>query len=351
MARGLQVLVRIVCVVLLTGGALLVAPPPGRAGALASFAVGVQDENGVPRSDATVAIRYRFGPQQWQLFASGKTGIDGWVVLQLDPMEDYVVQVYYTPYNLQEHWSYGYIGPQDWSRGSIVFRRNRPWIDQVTMATQPWSVGLPQQVTVTIAHGYRDMDYDFRVKVAMVVDDDGAAPYLAEVISDPQIFYNGIEPFQLSYAPPSEGQFLVRFIVYTKFEVNNWEVSDDGGWRWQLQVRRDPDLPAVMRGTVYHDLNHDGIRTSGESPLAGARVLLAQGETIVADVLTGSDGGYEFRAPAGRYQVKIGAAPYGYRVPQARDVTCIPGQVLNGLDLGLETWYCHLPIFLAIDRP
>jgi hypothetical protein len=351
MVRLLRSLIWILCAILWLGGALLVAPPTGRAIVLSDFSVCVKDEEGVPRSDAWVVIRYRFGEHQWERFTAGKTGADGCVIFQLDPEEDYVVLVYYNEFGLEEHWSYGYIGKQDWSRSKKVFQRNRPWIDEVSMGAQPWSVGVPRDVALTIAHGLRDMDYDFQVKVALIVDDDGEQPYLSETMSETQVFYTGIEPFHFSYAPTSEGRFLVRFIIYTRFEANEWEISDDGGWQWWIEAVRVVDEPAQIRGRVYLDLNHDGAYMAPEPLVANVRVLLTQGDVVVAESVTSTDGQYEFQAPAGSYQMKIGQAPRGYRVPGARDIVCTAGQVLENLDWALEVWYCRVPLFLTEYRP
>src|SRR5690606_289390 len=105
--------------------------------------------------------------QIWQRVTAGKTGADGLVVFQLDPQEDYVVLVYYNDSGLEETWAYGYIGKADWGDSKKTFYRNRPWISKVNMGGPSWTVGEARDVTATVAHGYRDTDYDFRVKIVM----------------------------------------------------------------------------------------------------------------------------------------------------------------------------------------
>ena len=170
-------------------------------------------------------------------------------------------------------------------------------------------------------------------------------------MTETQVFYTGIEPFHVSYTPTTEGRFLVRYIIYTKFEVNEWEVSDDGGWQWEIDAVREGDGLALIRGQVYQDLNHDGAYLPPEPLIGGVRVLLAQGDVVVAEAVTGADGKYELRVPAGNYQARIGYAPYGYRVPGARNITCDEGQVLANMDWPLEMWYCYVPLSLAQQRP
>ena len=340
MGKSLKYRVWILGVAFLLSGAMLAAPPSRQVMALSNFFLYVKDETGAYRPDASVVIRYRFGEHQWERFTSGRTGADGCVILQLDPAEDYVVLVYYNEFGLQEHWAYGYIGKQDWARSEKTFQRNRPWIDQVDMGTGPCVVGNPRDVTVTIAHGYRDTDYDFEVKVAMIIDDDGQPPYLSEMVSEPQVFYNGIEPFHFAYTPVSEGQFLVRFIIYTRFEANAWEISDDGGWQWQIEAIRQVDAPAVIRGQVYEDMNHNGAYTPAEPLIAGVRMLLAQGDVIVAETETGDDGQYKFSVLAGSYQVSIGHPPYGFQVPEERAIACRSGPSAAGHGLGSGKVVC-----------
>lgn len=350
MGRYLKRLSYFLVLVCLLGGSLLAALPWGNVAALSNFFLHVKDERGIPRPDAWVVIRYRFGENIWQRVTAGKTGADGLVILQLDPREDYVVLVYYNDCGLEETWAYGYIGKQDWGDSDKTFYRNRPWIDQVNSGAQPWIVGEEQSVIATVAHGYRDTDYDFQVKIAMTIDDDGEAPYLAELVSETQVFYTGIGPFHFSYVPASEGRFLVRFVIYTKFEANDWEISDNGGWQWHVQAVRKVDAPALVRGQVYEDQNHDGAYTSGEPSISGVRLLLAQGTMVVRETVSSDQGQYQFSVPAGSYQISIARAPYGYRVPIKRDITGEAGQV-QSVDWALERWSCYMPLFLATYKP
>jgi len=290
MGHGTRRLLCLLGLVLLLGSAPLAATRPGKAAALSSFFLYVKDEKGMPRPDAWVVIRYRFGEHKWQRFTAGKTGDDGCVILELDPAEDYVVLVYYNDYGVEEHWAYGYIGKSDWAKSEKTFFRNRPWVDQVDMGTVPWIVGDPGEIAVTIAHGYQDMDYDFEVKVVMTIDDDGEAPYLSEIVSETQVFYTGIKPFKFAYTATSEGRFLVHFVIYTKFEANEWEISDDGGWRWQIDAVKRVDAPALIRGQVYQDMDHDGAYTPGEPPIGGVRMVLAQGDLVVGECVTSDQG-------------------------------------------------------------
>jgi hypothetical protein len=77
---------------------------------------------------------------------------------------------------------------------------------------------------------------------------------------------------------------------------------------WQQTTITPPDLPALsghnssvsfgnfhsinIAGTVFNDLNSNGIRDAGEPGIAAFTVLLKQGSTVVASAVTAADGGY-----------------------------------------------------------
>jgi LPXTG-site transpeptidase (sortase) family protein len=71
--------------------------------------------------------------------------------------------------------------------------------------------------------------------------------------------------------------------------------------------------PANITGTVFNDVNANGVQDAGESPLTGVTVQLANsGGTVIATTTTNASGAYNFtNLPAGSYTV-IETDPAGY---------------------------------------
>jgi len=79
--------------------------------------------------------------------------------------------------------------------------------------------------------------------------------------------------------------------------------------------------PAAVRGTVWHDVNGNGVRNAGDDPVAGVVVELADSlGDLLRQVVTGADGAYAFLAlpdaTPGAYAVRVRAS-VGFNVTQA----------------------------------
>ncbi len=62
-----------------------------------------------------------------------------------------------------------------------------------------------------------------------------------------------------------------------------------------VEPLEDRWVPSVIAGTVYNDVNNDGIMQSGEPPIAGNTVELHDGAgTLVASAVTDANGHYQF---------------------------------------------------------
>jgi serine-aspartate repeat-containing protein C/D/E len=96
----------------------------------------------------------------------------------------------------------------------------------------------------------------------------------------------------------------------------------------------------MVSGAVWDDQNRNGIQDTGEPPLPGITVTLSRDSGALASVsagrqvVTSSDGGYQFATvAAGAYRIEV-AGPSGYLptapgsvtiiVPEDSDVTVPP---------------------------
>ncbi len=98
--------------------------------------------------------------------------------------------------------------------------------------------------------------------------------------------------------------------------------SSSGGTLWDIQLPAGGDgfeydfceaSPGSVSGYVYHDRDNDGVRESGEEPIAGAVVtLINEAGQTVGRRTTGTDGFYEFAGlPPGTYRL-VETQPDGY---------------------------------------
>lgn len=314
-----------------------------------SFTVTVQDHDGTPKEDATVTIR---DGETYELLYQVHTNAYGQATVTLTDWAWYVVTATAPDHGVQEFWYYNYVLPDDWNDGpSKILRRKDPWIDTVTLPAEPVPVGEPMTATLTIDHDHDATNYDLKVKVSMIVDDDGQEPYLYQVSADTQNFFMGIEPFEMVYTPDQAGDYQVRFVIERQFEENPWYVADEGGWEWSLragQVEPTPTpVPCSLGGTVFVDGNRDGTRSVGEAGVADAQVHLC---TATGDVLqteySGADGGYVFDGlPPGDYLIGLGRLFEDC----VRGVSVIPvvaqaGEIREDLDFGVwSEWRVGLP--------
>ncbi len=338
------------------------------------FTVRVEDQSGLPTPNATLIVR---DGVTYQVIANPETNAQGIASLNLDPARWYVVLVYYPDRGSRETWWYGYILPKDWSPSPYkVMRRNNPWIGTVTMPVGPWPVGQAQSVEVTIAHALTMTNYDLKIRVGIWVDDDGQEPYLYETMSDVQSFYDGISPFHVSYTPQLPGHYRVRFRIDRQFEGNDWEVSDEGGWEWSLDVgdptpthtptptstltptttpvpsETPPLSVCTLEGVVFEDADYDSVLAARDRRLPGIEVVLTtlSGQEV-DNQISGLEGRYRFTvAEAGNYHVQLGHVPTGYRhTALVYAKHCEPGIAHQHLDFPLWRWYCSLPVLLRSE--
>jgi hypothetical protein len=202
--------------------------------ALRWFTIQVNDQFGQPTLGAQVTIRDKSAYQDAHRYV---TDITGCVAVRLNPASWYVVEINYSEFGSSEFWCYGYVQEQDWSSGpSKIFRRQDPWLDQVEFLGNEHILYEPIQVQIAVTHAYPKMNYDLRVRVRMLVDDNEQTPYLDEQLSDVQVFRDGLEPFTLSYTPADPGDLHIRLQIERKWEENAWVMADDGGWQWMVIV-------------------------------------------------------------------------------------------------------------------
>jgi uncharacterized repeat protein (TIGR01451 family) len=93
---------------------------------------------------------------------------------------------------------------------------------------------------------------------------------------------------------------------------------------------------AELMGTVFIDNNQDGVFDSGDTPIAGATVQLFVGTRLVATVVTGATGKYEFTGQAsGAYSVVV-TPMHGYLGDTPSPVTVtLRGGAANTINFGM----------------
>ncbi len=100
------------------------------------------------------------------------------------------------------------------------------------------------------------------------------------------------------------------------------------------------DLVSTLSGMLFHDLNHNGVRDTGEPPLAGWNVTLESPAGDTAMATTDANGRYTFSAlAAGGYVVKaVLLRDWQHTAPAAgaRSVQVTAGTVVGGVDFGNE---------------
>lgn len=99
---------------------------------------------------------------------------------------------------------------------------------------------------------------------------------------------------------------------------------------------------SAIQGTVWEDVDGDGTWDSGESGIAGVRVVLLSGGTAVGSTRTGADGTYGFEGlSAGDYQVQVDTSTFATPLQQTAgaanstaDVTALSDQTVTDVDFG-----------------
>ncbi len=173
--------------------------------------------------------------------------------------------------------------------------------------------------------------------------------------------YDGSDASSNSLLPSISGSG--RYVAFESGAQNL--VLDESGGKWDIfitasslgahlvsltvgQIVTDVDfgnmLPAEIHGSVWHDLNTDGVRDPGEGGLEGWTVYLDENDNGVHDtnelsMVTGSTGEYSFiNLFAGDYKVaQIAQTGWAQTAPaggQVHTLTLAPGDVITGNDFG-----------------
>lgn len=227
------------------------------------FYARVTDQRSQPVAGAQFRVRLR--DDLTERVPVPDTGPDGVSYLPLDPSTCYVVEVYYHEFGTKERWWYGYIdsctvpchpGYCDWP--GKEFRRYRSWIARVGFSPGIHVAGEPMHVDVAVRHGFENLRFDEPVRVRLMIDDDGAPPYLYEATSEPQAIAPSPMLYRLIYVPPAAGHYLVRCFAESIWMEDNpnpeWDCSDDSGWAWSFDVvapAAASDLAAPTKGTIF----------------------------------------------------------------------------------------------------
>ena len=95
----------------------------------------------------------------------------------------------------------------------------------------------------------------------------------------------------------------------------------------------------TISGVVFDDVDHDGVRDLGESPLAGRTVFIDfdhDGSTRDdPSVTTGPDGSYAFEFGPETYRVRAANSGSELISPLFRDITLTSGAEVRGIDFGV----------------
>ncbi|MEZ6126918.1 MAG: LamG-like jellyroll fold domain-containing protein [Planctomycetaceae bacterium] len=105
--------------------------------------------------------------------------------------------------------------------------------------------------------------------------------------------FAGLLPGRYQVSKPAEGQFVPENILGGSLST---AVQIDGIHGQSVDFAMRQLLPGKISGTLFHDVNNNGVRESGEGILSGWTVTLfdRQGH-LIASTTTNEDGGYEFR--------------------------------------------------------
>src|SRR6516162_420104 len=74
--------------------------------------------------------------------------------------------------------------------------------------------------------------------------------------------------------------------------------------RLRLEALEDRTLPSSISGTVFNDLNGDGLQGADEPGLQNWVVDLFQGQTRIQQLLNGTNGNFSFNVDPGAYTVQ-----------------------------------------------
>jgi hypothetical protein len=157
---------------------------------------------------------------------------------------------------------------------------------------------------------------------------------------------------QYAFEGVPAGRYLVTETVQTGWTqtkpLNGYEltvtdgqnVGDENFGQHQNEPPPPPADSAQINGRVFNDLNHNGVRDTGEPGLAGVTVTLKQGDSADSfrTFVTGTSGEYGFaNLPAGSYHVtETVLSGYSVTVPIGNkyDVMLATGQIAGGKIFG-----------------
>ncbi|MDX2241921.1 MAG: PQQ-dependent sugar dehydrogenase [Leptolyngbyaceae cyanobacterium bins.302] len=134
------------------------------------------------------------------------------------------------------------------------------------------------------------------------------------------------------------------------------------------EIMPSNDLSAEISGTVWNDLNGDGVRGLGEFGLANRTVFLDQNQNSLLDtdelfVTTGTDGTYRFSTLAGGIYTLAQVTPAAWQptfpippIGTFQTVELDPGEIAASVDFGSRSLLSSLalnlnPQFSGFDRP
>jgi hypothetical protein len=185
-------------------------------------------------------------------------------------------------------------------------------------ASSPASVVTVQEVSAgTNPNQVKTYDWDVTPIVQAWIDDPASTAGLI-LLAPPDSNYRDMGFFDSAYLS-EEGAALHPLLIV------QWRTGETT----PTPTATLPPGQGAVSGTVYHDLNADGVRDVGELGLAGATVELWSGGTLARPpYVTLGSGGYSFTALApGGYTVKL-IPPAGYAASNLtqRAVTVSAGQ-------------------------
>src|SRR5262249_17970658 len=111
--------------------------------------------------------------------------------------------------------------------------------------------------------------------------------------------------------------------------------------RLAIESLEDRTVPSTVSGSVFNDINGNGLRDAGEAGIGGAGVYLDLTGDNIADAgepaaVTAADGTYTFAdAPTGTYAVRqLGSPGFTQTSTNPNPITVTVGATLAGGDFG-----------------
>ena len=137
---------------------------------------------------------------------------------------------------------------------------------------------------------------------------------------------NKVGPITVNYTQPPSGSSVVTAAV------NSATLDPDPANR--TATARITGAASSLTGTVFIDNNQDRVLDSGDTPVPDVTVQLFSGSRLVASVVTGPAGTYEFpQQPSGAYTVAVTPA-HGYASDTPTPAAVTLGSALQVLNFG-----------------